>query len=861
VRTVSYAERDASVLGQLLAAHGLLPAFSCTHRMAEFTGQAIETVPGVTSVSWCLPGGPRPRLADPAACDRCGVWRATDLPVRTGPCPLPPEPGLRTLPLATQDGQFGFVLLSVADEAAFDPYEPFVRNLANTFACALADHWRRSKLEAAHEQVRRHRDELERAVGERTAELRAANARIEHLNAVLRGLQHVNQVVVREADPLVIAQRVCECLVESRGFLGAWIGLRDAAGEVSLAGSASSEAWERLPAGQAARGAQLGGIARSLGGPLAVVPVADVTPAAAAGGPGDREAPPLPGRAVRLEHHGEPFGVLLVALDETFEDQAETDPLLLEVAEDIGLALHHHAQDRARAQAEESLRASRESYRTVLDTSPDAILLADREGIIRVCNPKAASLAGRERPEELVGTRLPDLIATGDRDRAAADLARALQGEPLGAAEYTIARPQGQGPVGQLAASVLRDPSGAVGGLIVVLRDVSERKRLEAQVHAAQRSEAIARLAGGVAHDFNNLLTVILSYAEFLLEDLDAAHPSRRGAEEILSAAQRAARLTRQLLAFARRQVVQPVVIDLNEVVASLDRMLQRIIGEDIALVMAPAADLGLVRADMSQLEQVLMNLAVNARDAMPQGGTLTVETAEVRLDQAWADAHPDSAPGDYVMVAVRDTGVGMPAEVLAHAFEPFFTTKPDGKGTGLGLATVLGIVKQSGGAVTVESEPGAGTTFRVYLPRIDGARPEPLAPPAAPPRGGNETVVVVEDDPGVRGATSRILRRAGYRVVECGAAGDALLLIERPIHLILTDVVMPYMSGRELAERVHSVRPELPVLFMSGYAGKAADDRGVLPPGTWYLEKPFTESRLLGLVRAALDTTAGGAG
>jgi PAS domain S-box-containing protein len=785
--------------------------------------------------------------------------------VRPAPCAQPALPGRRALPLATREGLFGFALITVSEEARFAPYDPFVRNLVGALAGALADRWRRRELEAVHEEVRRHRDELERLVAERTAALQTAGARIEHLNAVLRGLQRVNHVVVRETDADAMAQRVCAVLAESGGFLGAWIGLRADGpdGALRLAGAAgpAGPGPGGAGAGAAGRAARLAEL-RRIDGRLAssdVKTIFDLEPdirtdGGAGAGPG--ASAPQPGRAVRIRHHDEDFGILLVAVDDTWDDRAETDPLLREVAEDVGLALHHHAEERLRARAEESLRASRESYRTVLDTSPDAIVLASASLTIRVCNPKAALLAGKQTPDELVGLPLLDLVAPEDRERAAVDLRGALAGGRLEAAEYRIARPpHGPEVVGQLAASAIAGPDGAASGLIAVLRDVSERKRLEAQFQAAQRSEAISRLAGGVAHDFNNLLTVILSYGEFLLEDLAPGHPARRGAEQILDAAGRAARLTRQLLAFARRQVVQPVVIDLNEVVANLDRMLRRIIGEDIALVLRPADDLGLVRADLAQLEQVLMNLAVNARDAMPRGGTLVLQTANVELDVAWTHEHPDTPPGRYVALTVRDTGTGMSPEVLAHAFEPFFTTKAEGQGTGLGLATVLGIVKQSGGAITAESEPGAGSAFHVYLPRVEAARAEHVVLPPVRPRGGSETVMVVEDDPAVRGATTRILRRAGYTVVECAAAGDALLLVERPIHLLLTDVVMPQMSGRELAERVHSARPDLPVLFMSGYAGPAVDAHGELPPGTWYLEKPFTEVGLLAQVRTVLDT------
>jgi signal transduction histidine kinase len=385
-------------------------------------------------------------------------------------------------------------------------------------------------------------------------------------------------------------------------------------------------------------------------------------------------------------------------------------------------------------------------------------------------------------------------------------------------------------------------------------RTEDQLRRSEEQLRQAQKLEAVGRLAAGISHDFNNLLSVVLSYSEELLNELPEGSASRRDAGEIHRAGERAAELTRQLLVFSRQQVLAPKILNLNELLTGLGRMLARVVGEDVDLTILPSPRLGQVKADPGQVEQVLMNLVVNARDAMPAGGKLTISTSNVDLDETYAREHLNVEPGPYVMVSVSDTGVGMDRTTQARLFEPFFTTKGPGRGTGLGLSTVFGIVKQSRGSIWVYSEPGHGTTFKIYLPRVDAAADRPV--PAIAPVGGSETILLVEDEPQVRAVVRRALERSGYSVLVANDPIDALRIADEAdgIDLLLTDVVMPQMNGRELAERVRTRRPDTRVLFMSGYTDDAILRHGVLDEGVPFLQKPVTPGSLTRHVRATLD-------
>jgi signal transduction histidine kinase len=396
------------------------------------------------------------------------------------------------------------------------------------------------------------------------------------------------------------------------------------------------------------------------------------------------------------------------------------------------------------------------------------------------------------------------------------------------------------------------------GRMLGTARDVTERLALEQQLRQAQKMEAVGRLAGGVAHDFNNLLTAIFGYADFAMEELPATSSAREDIEEIRKAALRASTLTRQLLAFSRQQVLEPVVLNMNELVGDLNKMLRRLIGEDVELRQSLAADLGNVKADHGQLQQVLMNLVVNARDAMPTGGRLSIETANAELSRQYAEQHQPVIPGQYVMLAVSDTGTGMTPETKARIFEPFFTTKEKGKGTGLGLSTVYGIVKQSGGYVWVYSELGRGTTFKIYLPRVDEAAMEIAQRREPGTLTGTETILLAEDDGTLRALAAEALAKLGYTVLAAANGPEALATAAAhtgPIHLLVTDVVMPGLSGRGVAQQLGEVRPDTRVLYISGYTDDAIVHHGMLAPGLSFLQKPFTPAALARKVREVLES------
>jgi PAS domain S-box-containing protein len=504
-----------------------------------------------------------------------------------------------------------------------------------------------------------------------------------------------------------------------------------------------------------------------------------------------------------------------------------------------------------RERTERRERDSRARFEAVFAGALDAILIADDRGRYLEANPAATELLGLTR-DELLERTVSDIVPPEDRESIDANFRRFL-GDGAVRLEKTIVRPDGTRRQVEFAARA----NIASGQHLAVLRDMTPRKQLEEQLRHSQKMEAVGRLAGGVAHDYNNVLTAINGYAELLMAGLRAGDPLRKHAEEILKAGSRAAALTHQLLAFSRKQILQPRVLDPNGVVSNMESMLRRLVGEDVELTASLAPDVGRIRADPGQLEQVIMNLVVNARDAMPRGGTVTIETANVEFDRKYVERRTEVQPGRYVLIAVTDTGCGMDAATLEHLFEPFFTTKEQGKGTGLGLSTVYGIVKQSSGHIWVYSEPGRATTFKIYFPRVDAPPDAPPAPAPVGPVSGHEVVLVVEDHEFVRALATAVLGQCGYTVLEAANGGEALLICEKhegPIHLMITDVVMPKMSGPELVERVRPIRPELRILYTSGYTDNAIVHHGALDEGTPFLQKPFSPRALAEKVRELLD-------
>jgi PAS domain S-box-containing protein len=495
----------------------------------------------------------------------------------------------------------------------------------------------------------------------------------------------------------------------------------------------------------------------------------------------------------------------------------------------------------------------------LLESASQGIVSIDRRGRIVLANRRAEEMFGYTR-DEMLGARIELLLPEAKR------AAHAHQREEYFSQPHT--RPMGIGmdlsgrrcdgkefPV-EVSLSFI-EVEGELFGIAFV-SDISQRKALEAQLLHAQKMEAVGRLAGGVAHDFNNMLTVVAGYNRMILDELSPMDPLRGYAEEILKAADRAGALTNQLLAFSRRQVMQPRIINVNDVLIQTQKMLQRLIGEDVQLNLGLFADLGNIKADPNHIEQAIVNLAVNARDAMPMGGTITIETANTQLDENYSKTHLGVKPGEFVMIAVSDTGHGMDSATRQHIFEPFFTTKARGKGTGLGLATVYGMVKQSGGDIWVYSEPGQGTTFKLYFPRVmERTTTDAAGSVRVESTNGSETILLVEDEKAVRDLTARMLKQLGYTALTAASGAEAIEISRAfpgYIAMLLTDVVMPHMSGRQVADALTGTRPGMKVLYLSGYTENAVVHHGVLENGVDFLPKPFTREVLAHKIREVLE-------
>jgi len=511
-----------------------------------------------------------------------------------------------------------------------------------------------------------------------------------------------------------------------------------------------------------------------------------------------------------------------------------------------------------RKRSAEALRRSEAGFRSVVEDAPYGIYRATLSGELVLVNSALEKMLGYSSQEDLVGTNLAESIYRYPLEHQKLN-ETLLQQESFKDIEVEWKRKDGAPIIVRCSGCPIKDETGAIAYVEVFAEDITERRTLERQLRMAQKMEAVGRLTGGIAHDFNNLLGVIIGYSQVLKRGLGSEHTSFEHADEIEKAGKRAVSLTRQLLAFSRQQVLEPVVLNLNTLVSDMEKMLPRLIGEDVALKLELDASLLQVKADPSQIEQVILNLTVNARDAMPDGGRLLIRTANVNLDTAYTHNHPGSRAGSYVMLRVTDTGTGIDPEIQSQIFEPFFTTKERDKGTGLGLATVYGIVKQSGGYIAVDSEKGKGASFSVYLPPLEQTATHSVAPLAATPVNtrGTETILLVEDAEPLRKLAEMFLKESGYRILSAGDGQQALQMARLhlgPINLLLTDVVMPGMNGRVLGERLAPSQPGMKVLYMSGYTDSFIAGHGVLEAGTHLLHKPFTQETLTRKVREILD-------
>jgi PAS domain S-box-containing protein len=711
------------------------------------------------------------------------------------------------------------------------------------------------KLEVKMQQLEQANRQLERDITER----KRAEEQLHRVNRALQTISECNQVMVRATEELDLNNQICRILVEHGGFRLAWVGYaeQDEARSVRPVAHAGHDegylAEARITWADTERGRGPAGMAvRS--GTVCVVRHTSTEPdykpwRDAAMRHGFASSIGLP-----LAAGGHVLGVLnLYAGEVDAFDDAEVK-LLTGLANDLAYGIQALRVRAAHVQAEKSLIRLRKA----VDASGEVIFMTDQGGIITFINPEFTRVYGYAEAE-VVGKTTPRILKSGTLQPGDyANFWKTILEKRVVRGEIVNKTKNGRLVSVHSSVNPVLDEGGHIAGFLAIQRDVSERKQLEQQFRQAQKMEALGQLAGGVAHDFNNLLTVISGYSELLADGLGHDGPRLEQVKQIQNAAGRAASLTRQLLAFGRRQTMAMEVMDVNSAVARVEKMLHRVIGENIELITRPARELGHVKADPGQVEQVIINLAINARDAMPQGGKLIIATANVEVSADDSRCRSGLKPGDYVSLTVADTGTGIDPKIKANIFEPFFTTKERGKGTGLGLATVYGIVQQSGGFVSVETEVGSGSTFQILLPRVGlSLTPPTMEPAAMTHRPCTETVLVVEDEPPLRAMVRGILESCGYRVLEAGHGGEALSICERheaPIDLVLTDVVMPQMGGPELALRLASRWPKIRILYMTGYTDDANPDAALPEAKRTFITKPFTPKALMGKVREALD-------
>jgi PAS domain S-box-containing protein len=693
-------------------------------------------------------------------------------------------------------------------------------------------------------------------------ERKRADERIRHLNRVYAVLSDINHAIVREPDLDRLLCEACRIAVETGGFTMAWIGLIEGDGRKLVrkaqfgADEGTQALIDRLITEEPPTGCAFTQRALETGRPAVCDDIEH-----------DPQSAPWRDAALRrgyrtmaafaILRNGQPVGAFNIYFGSIGVFDVEERRLLEGLAGDIGFAIGVHEREGERRRAEEQRRLAEDRFRQLAEAIQQVFWMTDAQGALLYVSPAFETIFGRSC-ESLAATPgvWMDAVHPDDRERveqaAYARLRRRDYDEV-----YRIVRPDGAVRWIRDRAFHVYDEAGELYRLVGTTADITEQRQLEEQLQQAQKMEIVGRLAGGVAHDFNNLLTVINGMADLVLAGLAEDDPARPDLLQIRLAGDRAAALTGRLLAVSRRQILKPEIVDLGAIVGGLRDMIQRLIGEDVTLILELAPDLASVKADPGQIEQVVLNLIVNARDAMPDGGVLTIETRTVHLDALYAAEHPGTRPGPHVMLAVRDTGIGMDESIRRRIFEPFFTTKAQGKGTGLGLSMVYGIVKQSGGSIWFHSEPGHGSRFTIYLPYVAGApAARPARVPAPLPRG-QETVLVVEDEPALRELAARVLTGAGYTVLQAANGADALALLSQhaeAVHLVFTDVVMPGMNGRELAARLATLRPGIRVLYTSGYTEDAILRHGVLDDPRRFLSKPYTPAALRRRIREALD-------
>jgi PAS domain S-box-containing protein len=695
-------------------------------------------------------------------------------------------------------------------------------------------------------------------------ERKLAEEKEKHLNSILSAIRNVDKLITKEKGRNRLLKGSCDNLVATRGFNSSWIVTLDETARpvyLSEAGSGKSsvafkEMFDRGDLPQCAKTA----LARP--GIVIVNDVADQC----AGCPNSSSCKGNAAFCVRLEKDGKIHGILCTSIPHAFADDLREQTLFMEIGEDIAFALYNIELKENSSKMELELKSSEARYRTLFENTTEGILINEKQtGKFNYTNPAMCQILGYTA-DELKQLTVTDIHPDDVLERIMSEFA-AHEQENKSMIQHDIACLKKDGTI--IYTDVVTTPKILIDGtfhsatffinITEKKKAEDEKKKLEEQLWQSQKMEAIGRLSGGIAHDFNNMLTTIIGNAEMALMETGKEDPLREVIEDIKLAGEKAAVLTRQLLAFSRKQILQTEIFNLNQVVAEMDKMLRRLIGEDIKLETNLAPDLGLVETDPGQIEQIIMNLAINAKDAMPEGGRLTIETASVELDEGYVRSHFPMIPGRYEMISVSDTGIGMSKEIQAQIFEPFYTTKVKGKGTGLGLSIVYGIVKQSNGYVWVYSEPGKGATFKIYLPRVEKNAGDHEKSDKRPQKSlrGSETIMVVEDDAMIMKMIKKVLTNCGYTVL-CAADGNEALRVSDEhkglIHLILTDVIMPGMGGRELAEQLEKTRPDTKLIYMSGYTDNAVVHHGALEKGLSFIQKPFTSHGLSKKVREMLE-------